>query len=85
MKRWLAVPQQSSFADFALLVIRLVAGVAFMMHGFEKIQNPFGWMGPDSFAAAPFRRSRRSRSSAAGSPGCSACSLRSAPSASPAR
>lgn len=34
--------------DIALLVLRLVAGLAFMFHGFGKIQNPFGWMGPQS-------------------------------------
>jgi putative oxidoreductase len=31
--------------DAALLVLRLVAGLAFMFHGWGKIQNPFGWMG----------------------------------------
>lgn len=31
--------------DAALLVIRIVAGLAFMFHGWGKIQNPFGWMG----------------------------------------
>lgn len=31
-----------------LLVLRLVAGLAFMRHGQTKIQNPFGWMGPDA-------------------------------------
>lgn len=34
----------------ALLLIRLVVGLAFMMHGWSKIQNPFGWMGPAAFA-----------------------------------
>ncbi len=28
-----------------LLVLRLVAGAALMLHGWSKIQNPFGWMG----------------------------------------
>lgn len=31
-----------------LLALRLVAGVAFMLHGWGKITNPFAWMGPDS-------------------------------------
>jgi putative oxidoreductase len=32
----------------ALLVIRLIAGLAFMFHGWGKIQAPFSWMGPDA-------------------------------------
>lgn len=31
-----------------LLVLRLVAGLAFMFHGWGKIQNPTGWMGPNA-------------------------------------
>src|SRR5687767_250152 len=31
-----------------LLVLRVVAGLAFMFHGYGKIQNPFGWMGPNA-------------------------------------
>lgn len=34
--------------SIALLLLRLVAGFAFVMHGKSKIQNPFGWMGADS-------------------------------------
>ena len=48
MKRLFAVPEQSTFGSFALLLIRLVAGAAFMLHGWGKIQHPFGWMPPDS-------------------------------------
>lgn len=33
--------------SFGLLVLRLVAGAAFILHGWPKIQNPTGWMGPD--------------------------------------
>jgi putative oxidoreductase len=35
-------------ASLALLLLRLVAGLAFMFHGYGKIQNPFAWMGPES-------------------------------------
>ena len=31
-----------------LLVLRAIAGAAFMFHGYGMIQNPFGWMGPDA-------------------------------------
>ena len=31
-----------------LLILRVVAGLAFMFHGWGKIQNPFGWMGPEA-------------------------------------
>ena len=55
IKKLYAVPEHSAFADFALLLIRVVAGLAFMMHGWGKIQNPFGWMGPDAFAPGIFQ------------------------------
>jgi putative oxidoreductase len=32
----------------ALLLLRLVMGVAFILHGWPKIQNPMSWMGPDA-------------------------------------
>src|SRR5687767_3555751 len=31
-----------------LLILRVVAGLAFMFHGWGKIQNPTGWMGPNA-------------------------------------
>jgi putative oxidoreductase len=33
-----------------MLLLRLVAGLAFMFHGWSKIQNPMGWMGEESWA-----------------------------------
>jgi putative oxidoreductase len=45
-----AVREHATSADLSLLLLRFVAGVAFMIHGWGKIQNPFGWMGPDGFA-----------------------------------
>ena len=38
----------SGRVSLSLLVLRLVVGAAFMHHGFGKIQNLFGWMGPDA-------------------------------------
>jgi putative oxidoreductase len=54
MKRFFSVPEHSTFGDVALLLLRVVVGTAFMFHGYGKITNPFGWMGPDPFAPAPF-------------------------------
>jgi len=45
----LIFPQPASPGVHAgLLVLRLVAGAAFIKHGLPKIQNPLGWMGSDS-------------------------------------
>ncbi len=38
----------STRVSAGLLVLRLVAGLAFMFHGYGKIRNPFGWMGPEA-------------------------------------
>ncbi|QQR80617.1 MAG: DoxX family protein [Deltaproteobacteria bacterium] len=35
-------------ASAALLVLRLITGVAFMIHGWGKIQTPFSWMPPEA-------------------------------------
>ncbi len=37
-----------SVGSVALLLLRLVMGAAFVLHGWGKIQNPMGWMGPAS-------------------------------------
>lgn len=55
IRRLLSVPQNPGLVDIALLLLRTVAGLAFMFHGWSKIQNPFGWMGPDSFAPGLFQ------------------------------
>lgn len=55
IRRLFTVPAHSTFADVALLLLRVVAGIAFMLHGWGKIQNPFGWMGPDAFAPGVFQ------------------------------
>ncbi len=48
MSRWLVPPALPARASAGLLVLRLLCGAAFMVHGWGKIQAPFGWMGPDS-------------------------------------
>ncbi len=55
IKRFYTVSGHSTFVDIALLLIRVVAGLAFTMHGWGKIQNPFGWMGPHGFAPGVFQ------------------------------
>ncbi len=43
------LPEEQGFkTSIALLFLRVTAGFAFMIHGEPKIQNAFGWMGPDS-------------------------------------
>ena len=48
LKRFFTVPEYTSLASGALLLLRVVVGLAFMFHGWGKIQNPMGWMGPDA-------------------------------------
>ena len=48
MKNFFAVRSQPLSIDLVLLLMRVVSGLAFMMHGWMKIQNPFGWMGENA-------------------------------------
>ena len=45
----------SARVSTGLLILRLVVGVAFMYHGYGKIQNPFGWMGPNAGISGVFQ------------------------------
>ena len=48
MIRLLKPLRQPARVSAGLLLLRLVAGAAFLYHGYGKIQNPFAWMGPDA-------------------------------------
>lgn len=55
LSRFFSAPRYSTPGDLTLLLLRVVTGVAFMLHGWGKIQNPFAWMGPQGFAPAPLQ------------------------------
>lgn len=38
-----------------LLLMRLIAGFGFILHGWGKIKNPFGWMGEESAIPGVFQ------------------------------
>lgn len=44
-----------TLSSCALLAVRLIAGIAFMQHGWGKIQSPLNWMGPDATVPAIFQ------------------------------
>jgi len=46
---------QPALTAAALLVLRVIGGVAFILHGWGKIQNPFGWMGEESAVPGIFQ------------------------------
>jgi putative oxidoreductase len=48
MKRFFSVADYPVFHSVALLLVRVVVGLAFAFHGWGKIQHPFGWMGAEA-------------------------------------
>jgi putative oxidoreductase len=44
MKKFFQIPSHSQSVSTALLLVRLVMGIAFIIHGWGKIQAPFSWM-----------------------------------------
>lgn len=48
LKRFLQPVPQPVLASAALLLLRLIVGAAFVIHGSQKMQSPFEWMGPQS-------------------------------------
>ena len=55
VKRLLFYSQVGGKGSLGLLILRLVAGSAFILHGWSKIQNPFNWLGVDSGVPAIFQ------------------------------
>ncbi|HUR45809.1 MAG TPA: DoxX family protein [Candidatus Saccharimonadales bacterium] len=54
--RRLFIPEYlSARVSLGLLLVRLVVGLAFMFHGYGKIQHPTGWMGPDAKVPGAFQ------------------------------
>jgi putative oxidoreductase len=43
---WFRPCRHTAATSAALFALRVVCGAAFMFHGWSKIANPFGWMGP---------------------------------------
>ena len=50
-----AIRNQTIDVDLAILLIRIVCGLAFIQHGFGKIQHPLTWMGPEATIPAIFQ------------------------------
>lgn len=46
--KWFGTGSESNLGSLALLILRIIVGLAMMFHGWGKIQNPFGWMGPEA-------------------------------------
>lgn len=44
LKCFLTAPQHSNGVSVTLFLLRVIMGIAFMHHGWGKIQNPFAWM-----------------------------------------
>ena len=44
----LSTTAQSNKVSAGLLILRVVVGIAFLYHGWGKIQNPMAWMPPDA-------------------------------------
>lgn len=51
-KKYLQPVKHTDFGSVALLLLRLTMGMAFVLHGWGKIQTPFGWM-PEGAVPVP--------------------------------
>lgn len=48
IKKFCFFENMSNRAAIGLLLLRVVAGIAFILHGYSKIQTPMSWMGPEA-------------------------------------
>ena len=55
LKDCLKTASYSNYSSTALLLLRLIAGTAFIIHGYGKMQGPFSWMGPESSVPGVFQ------------------------------
>lgn len=44
LKKCLQVTSYDNYQASALVLLRLIVGIAFLLHGWGNIQNPMGWM-----------------------------------------
>ena len=55
LKRLVQPVPQPALASAVLFALRLVVGTAFIIHGWQKVQTPFSWMGPQSSVPGLFQ------------------------------
>lgn len=55
VKTLFTVAQSSNAYSIGILIVRIVAGIAMMLHGQKKIADPLGWMGAESTVPAIFQ------------------------------
>ena len=48
MRRWFYNEMVGPAGSLGLLLLRVVMGTAFILHGWPKVQNAMNWMGPDA-------------------------------------
>jgi len=53
IKRFFQIREQNVSASLVLFAVRIVMGIAFIYHGWAKMQNPFGWIPTDAAMHIP--------------------------------
>ena len=72
MRRWLYTDSAGRTGSVGLLLLRLAFGIAFVIHGWSKIQNPLAWMGAEAKLPESSKPSLPSQNLAAAWPSSSA-------------